>query len=163
MATSPCLAGALPYGKCAGKSVFLWYAFLRCLCEKQPTTFQCDSDAIWTFNDGKSQKHSVSSANDGSTFPVGAWHCAIRMRPLPDRLDLLLAANFSQFRQRLPKKNTMPSGLRGRTSLSHGRLFRTRDETARVMPLVARFHLSCNSNFVGHLFRVSEAINMFRR
>ena len=83
---------------------------------KQPTTFQCDSDAIWTFNDGKAQKHSVSSANDGSTFSVGAWALCDSNETFI--LDLLLAAKFSQSRQRLLKKNTMPSGLRGRRHTS---------------------------------------------
>ena len=149
MTTSPCLAGALSYGKCAGKAVFLWYALLRRL-RTAHRVFQCDSDAIWTFNARKVQKHNVSSVKDGS------WDCAIRMRPLPGRLDLLSFANFAQSRQRLPK-NTMLSGLRG--EVTPGRFFRTRDETAGAYP----WQFASNSNFVSHLFGVPEAINMYHR
>ena len=89
---------------CRKRGVSVWYVLLRRL-RTAHRVFQCDSDAIWTFDDRKVQKHNVSSVKDGSR------DCAIRMRPLPGRLDLLSVANFAQ---RLPK-NTILSGLRGRS------------------------------------------------
>ena len=43
--------------------MFLWYALLRRL-RTAHRVFQCDSDAIWTFDDRKVQKHNVSSVKE---------------------------------------------------------------------------------------------------